>query len=118
MPLPKKVVVLDVHPLPRNRLTLSVSNPHTLATYARIVPDIWVSFVDNLVAVGVDFDTTDTHIKAVGGISPEPRNTSLIRRPLARAGVAFQRAFVSVKRIEWRLKPPEPFRQPTIIAGK
>ena len=89
MPLPKKVVVLDVHPLPRNRLALSVSNPRTLATYARIVPNIGVAFVDNFITVGIDFDTAHAHVKAVAGVAPEPAHSAHIRTPCIRSGVPF-----------------------------
>lgn len=83
MPLPKKVVVLDVHPLPRNQFAFSVSKPLALTTFPFFIANVGVAFIHDLICVWLDFDTAHPHIKAVGGIAPKPRNTSLIRRPLA-----------------------------------
>ena len=75
----ENVVVLTVVPLPCNQLSVSISKPLAFARNARVISDIGVSFIHDLISIGIDFDAANPHVEAISGVSPEPTNPSPVR---------------------------------------
>ena len=78
---PENFVVLTVVPLPSDQLAFTVRKPLALSADTCVVSNIGVTFVDNLISIGIDFDTANTHIKTVCRIAPKPSYSALIRTP-------------------------------------
>lgn len=101
-------VVLAVVPLPRDHFAASVRKPLALTRNACVVADVGVTFVDNLIGIGIDFDAAHAHIKTVCSVAPKPCHAPFVRAPSVSARVPLPAMVVPVKAVKRRLEPPQP----------
>lgn len=104
----KDFVVLTVVPLPRDQLAFAVRKPLAKTANSRVITDVGVSFVHDVVGIRIDTNATNSHVEAIGGVTPQPANPSPVRLPLARPRVPFPAMTITIEGIERRLKPPKP----------